>query len=122
MNPDPQAGLTFLCSVAYDDLSASLAGLLHRQRCAEALLMFPQALAFFESILLHDLMRHRTSVGEDLEMKTCRLKMGDLFACCCSILPSQICMFEPSQNSHKASADCNKYPSDKNQLIYIDLN
>jgi len=54
---------TFLRGVADDDLPASLAGLLHRQRRAEALLVLPQALAFFEAVLLHDLMGHRTSVG-----------------------------------------------------------
>lgn len=53
--------LTFLCSVTYDDLSASFAGLLHRERCAEALLVLPQALAFFETVLLHDLVGHRTT-------------------------------------------------------------
>lgn len=53
--------LTFLRSVAYDDLSASFAGLLHRERCAEALLVLSQTLAFFETVLLHDLVGHRTS-------------------------------------------------------------
>lgn len=53
--------LTFLRSVAYDDLSASFAGLLHRERSAEALLVLSQALAFFEAVLLHDLVGHRTS-------------------------------------------------------------
>lgn len=61
--------LTFFCSISYDNLSTSLAGLLHRQRRAEALLVLPQALAFFEAVLLHDLMGHRTSVGVDREKK-----------------------------------------------------
>lgn len=61
--------LTFLCGVTYDDLSASFACLLHRQRRTEALLVLPQALAFFEAILLHDLMGHRTTEGP-LKKKT----------------------------------------------------
>lgn len=56
--------LTFFCSVTYDDLSTSFACLLHRQRRTEALLVLPQALAFFEAVLLHDLMGHRTSEGQ----------------------------------------------------------
>lgn len=56
--------LTFFCSVTYDDLSTSFACLLHRQGRTEALLVLPQALAFFEAVLLHDLMGHRTSEGQ----------------------------------------------------------
>lgn len=53
--------LTFLCSIAYDDLSTSFARLLHWERRTESLLVFPQALAFFEAVFLHNLMGHRTS-------------------------------------------------------------
>lgn len=55
------ARLTFFRSVTDDDLSASFAGLLHRQGGAQALLVLPQALAFLEAILLHDLVGHRAS-------------------------------------------------------------
>ncbi|KAF3859419.1 hypothetical protein F7725_021818 [Dissostichus mawsoni] len=60
-------------TVSDDDLSSSLARLLHRQRRAEALLVLPQALALFESILLHDLMGHRTSVGGDMEKEDLKI-------------------------------------------------
>lgn len=53
--------LTFLCSIADDDLSASFAGLLHRECRAQALLVLSEALAFFEAVLLHDLVGHCTS-------------------------------------------------------------
>lgn len=56
------AALTFFCCVAYDDLSPSFAGLLHRQCRAEPLLMLPQALAFFEAVLLHYFVGHRTAM------------------------------------------------------------
>lgn len=62
--------LTFLCSVAYDDLPASFAGLLHRECCAEALLVLPQTLAFFETVLLHDLVGHCTTENSMEENKT----------------------------------------------------
>lgn len=59
-----KVALTFFCCVTYDDLSTSLAGLFHGQRRAEALLMLPEALAFFEAIFLHNLMGHCASAGE----------------------------------------------------------
>lgn len=61
------APLTFFRSVADDDLSASLAGLLHRQGGAQALLVLPQALAFSKAILLHDLVGHCASEEEKQE-------------------------------------------------------
>lgn len=54
-----EGGPTFLGGVAHDDLAAPLAGLLHRQRCAQALLMLPETLAFPEAVLLHDFMCYR---------------------------------------------------------------
>lgn len=49
---------TFLYQVSNDDLATSLAGLLHREGGAEALLMLAQALTLTEAIFLHDLMRN----------------------------------------------------------------
>lgn len=63
------AGLTFLGGVPDDDLPASFAGLLHGQRRAEALLVLPQALAFLEAVLLHDLMGHGASGEQEGEEK-----------------------------------------------------
>lgn len=52
--------LTLFCRVSNNDLAPPLAGFLHRERCAQTLLMFPKALSFPESILLHDFMSHCT--------------------------------------------------------------
>ena len=50
----------------HDDLAAPLAGLLHRQRCAQALLTLPETLAVPEAVLLHDFMCYRAPhVGEE---------------------------------------------------------
>ena len=54
-----EGGPTFLGGITHDDLAAPLAGLLHRQRCAQALLMLPETLAFPEAVLLHDFMCYR---------------------------------------------------------------
>ena len=62
----PEGRPTFLGGIAHDDLAAPLAGLLHRQRCTQTLLMLPETLAFPEAVLLHDFMCYRAPhVGEE---------------------------------------------------------
>ena len=61
---DPLKGRpTFLSGIAHDDLASPLAGLLHWQRCAQALLVLPKTLAFPEAVLLHDFMCYCATVG-----------------------------------------------------------
>lgn len=81
--------LTLFCSVSYNDLSTSFAGLLDRQRCTETLLVLAQALPFFKAVLLHDLMGHCTPVRADRESIFCYFK-----AVChhCNLLLIKGCM------------------------------
>lgn len=60
-------GRTFLGGVAHDDLASPLAGLLHRQRRAQPLLVLPEALAFPEAVLLHDFMCYGATARTERE-------------------------------------------------------